>query len=200
MWALLLGSLHLARPYIAWLVCATAFGLAGHLPKLLASLAFRGDYWTTGPLPEIVPFLFAFSSGALLSFICSSLLRTKVLLLALPACLVFGHAFPTAADILLPVSIGCFVLALGSLQWAWLVRLRLKWDVSYGFYLYGWPIQKLLLLEWSALNPWALFAFALPLTAVVAVLSWLTVERPSLQIAQRWLAKQTARDASPLSI
>lgn len=56
-------------------------------------------------------------------------------------------------------------------------------DLSYGLYLYGWPIQQLLL-YWSGqrLSPLVLFVTALACSYVIAWASWTVVERPSLDL------------------
>ncbi len=56
-----------------------------------------------------------------------------------------------------------------------------RWgDISYGTYLYAFPIQQLLLLAWPELSPWALFALATPISLGAGALSWRFVERPFL--------------------
>jgi peptidoglycan/LPS O-acetylase OafA/YrhL len=59
-------------------------------------------------------------------------------------------------------------------------------DLSYGIYLYGWPVQQLLLwLSGQALSPLLLFAAAAPLSAVAAFASWQWVEEPCLRVVHR---------------
>jgi peptidoglycan/LPS O-acetylase OafA/YrhL len=66
-------------------------------------------------------------------------------------------------------------------------RVRLAWlvnraDISYGFYLYAFPIQQILVsLSRNRIGPTALFALAVPLTAGAATLSWYGIERPFLK-------------------
>jgi peptidoglycan/LPS O-acetylase OafA/YrhL len=60
-----------------------------------------------------------------------------------------------------------------------------KNDLSYGVYLYGWPMQQLALLAGAttlALN----IAAATAMTLVCAALSWFAVERPALRLKRRW--------------
>ncbi len=52
-------------------------------------------------------------------------------------------------------------------------------DISYGVYLYGWPIQKLLT-WWGVSNPFALFILALPIAMGLGWLSFRFVERPAM--------------------
>ena len=59
-------------------------------------------------------------------------------------------------------------------------------DISYGLYLYAWPIQQLLVQHFGALhNPWSLFLTALPLTALAAALSWHLIEKPCLRFKKK---------------
>lgn len=54
-------------------------------------------------------------------------------------------------------------------------------DISYGIYIYGYPIQKLILWYCGNLAPWALAALALPAAAFCGWLSWIWVEHPLLK-------------------
>ena len=57
-----------------------------------------------------------------------------------------------------------------------------KTDLSYGIYLYGWPVQQLLLKYLPGVfRPLTLFAAALPLACACAYLSWNLVEKPFLK-------------------
>ena len=80
-------------------------------------------------------------------------------------------------------------------------RLRLhrfgqRQDISYGLYLYAWPIQQLLVQQFDALHhPWSLFLTALPLTVLAATLSWHLVEKPCLRFKPKtggWLPSPLA--------
>ena len=65
-------------------------------------------------------------------------------------------------------------------------------DLSYGTYLYGWPVQKLVLILLPAAAPLALFLLSLPLALGCAVLSWGLVEGPALA----WLKAPVASSSS----
>ena len=54
-------------------------------------------------------------------------------------------------------------------------------DYSYGLYLYGFPIQQLLVMHGYGETPLRLFAAALPLAFVAAIISWHLVEKPALR-------------------
>lgn len=55
-------------------------------------------------------------------------------------------------------------------------------DVSYGVYVYAFPIQQLITVLTGNRNPWLLMASALVATAAVASLSWKFVEKPALRL------------------
>ena len=58
-------------------------------------------------------------------------------------------------------------------------------DISYGLYLYGWPIQKLLAWYVPSLSPWGIFALTLVIAGALAFASWHFVEKPALKIKPR---------------
>ena len=60
-------------------------------------------------------------------------------------------------------------------------------DLSYGVYLYGWPIQQALHALLPAMAATALLVPSLLLSLVVAGLSWFLVEKPALGLKRRLL-------------
>jgi peptidoglycan/LPS O-acetylase OafA/YrhL len=66
-------------------------------------------------------------------------------------------------------------------------RIGSKNDVSYGAYLYGFPLQQLYynyaVKDLLPMNPWINFAVVLPVCLALGWLSWLYVEKP----AKNWL-------------
>lgn len=70
-------------------------------------------------------------------------------------------------------------------------------DLSYGTYLYGWPIQQALHALFPAAAPLILLGPALVLTLIVAALSWLGVEKPALALKARALGRRTLKTIEP---
>lgn len=64
---------------------------------------------------------------------------------------------------------------------AWFARS----DYSYGTYLYGWPIQQLVIGELGVVSPPLVFAISLPVTLAAAAVSWYVVERPAQALKRR---------------
>jgi peptidoglycan/LPS O-acetylase OafA/YrhL len=58
-------------------------------------------------------------------------------------------------------------------------------DLSYGVYLYGWPVQQALHALYPALGAVSLLWPSLAATLVVAALSWFLVEKPALGLKRR---------------
>ena len=62
----------------------------------------------------------------------------------------------------------------------------LRSDLSYGAYLYGWPVQQTLVAGFLAagwkLSPLVLFVLALAGTLLLAWASWVVIERPALRL------------------
>jgi peptidoglycan/LPS O-acetylase OafA/YrhL len=69
-----------------------------------------------------------------------------------------------------------------------LERINNKNDISYGAYLYAWPVQKLLI--WFGFAPplWLLGLCVALLAIGMGWLSWLLVEKPALQLVRRLTA------------
>ena len=66
-------------------------------------------------------------------------------------------------------------------------------DLSYGLYIYGWPVEQTVLFFRPGTGPVALFVIAFSITAVIAFLSWHLVEKRALRWKSRGRrAAQTA--------
>jgi peptidoglycan/LPS O-acetylase OafA/YrhL len=65
-------------------------------------------------------------------------------------------------------------------------------DVSYGVYLYGWPVQKLFLWYFPLMSPWLLFPLSCIACLLLGTMSWYAIEGPCLRF------KPQARSAKPL--
>jgi peptidoglycan/LPS O-acetylase OafA/YrhL len=65
---------------------------------------------------------------------------------------------------------------------AWLRRLTAPGDVSYGIYVYAFPVQQSVAAIWPGIHPLVMFAIAFPVTYGLAFLSWRLVERPALAL------------------
>jgi peptidoglycan/LPS O-acetylase OafA/YrhL len=58
-------------------------------------------------------------------------------------------------------------------------------DVSYGVYLYGWPVQKLFLWYFPKMSPWILFPLSLVVFLIMGAHSWYIVEKQFLKFKKK---------------
>jgi peptidoglycan/LPS O-acetylase OafA/YrhL len=146
----------------------------------LASLA--GQFVVTYPelVGRVIPMLIAFAAGSLLFQFGSR---------------VPGNLVTAAIAIVLLVVIGLLGLIpqLGTLLIAYLLlglgnvlplsRVGARFDISYGVYIYAWPVQQTLALAFHPQLPVPLFILlSLVITAALAFLSCVLIERPALAL------------------
>ncbi|WP_264992898.1 acyltransferase family protein, partial [Mycobacterium montefiorense] len=81
-------------------------------------------------------------------------------------------------------------------------HLRLPTDLSYGTYIYAFPIQQLLAIcGLASLNPFVFTIIATIATMPMAALSWFLIEKPALslksRLTRRWSEAQLSEAAEP---
>lgn len=103
-----------------------------------------------------------------------------------------GIAFLSALGLVLAAlygvlpSVFCFLVAyplvwLGSVSFSPFRWFSSETDLSYGIYLYGWPVTQVIRAAvGDGLSGYELTALALPATGLVAYLSWHLIEKPAL--------------------
>ncbi len=67
-------------------------------------------------------------------------------------------------------------------------RLQLRTDLSYGVYIYSFPLQQVLLVIGLSVHPLLFTAISAAVTLPVAALSWFLVEKPSLTLKSRLIS------------
>jgi peptidoglycan/LPS O-acetylase OafA/YrhL len=73
----------------------------------------------------------------------------------------------------------CFWFAYRTPTWGWLERWG---DPSYGVYLWGWPVQQVLVAKMPGMSPWHNFLIAAVIALCLGYLSWWCLERPVLKL------------------
>jgi peptidoglycan/LPS O-acetylase OafA/YrhL len=63
-----------------------------------------------------------------------------------------------------------------------LAAVGYKADISYGVYLYAWPVQKLLIWLYPGISPWLVFIETTAIASILALGSWWLVEKPFLSL------------------
>jgi len=59
-----------------------------------------------------------------------------------------------------------------------------KWDISYGLYLFAWPVQNTLITFFSDLSPWASALIVLAVSSIFGIASWILIESPTLAFSR----------------
>jgi peptidoglycan/LPS O-acetylase OafA/YrhL len=133
-------------------------------------LVYFGLYYAVGALlflyRDQVPLSFGAAAAALLIWLLSYDTAALVIVsqLTLPyIVIVLGYRGPQAVD--------RFFRRIG--------------DLSYGTYIYAFPVQQLLIHYDTGISPGRLIAYSIPITYACAYLSWHLVERPALRLRRR---------------
>lgn len=124
-----------------------------------------------------------FSLGAALQAARAMVPLSATLLAALAVATALGHATPLYRPLLFATeAYGAVWLALAP---RWPESVDPRHDLSYGVYLYGWPVQQALHATLPGIGLAAAILLSLALTLPVAAASWLLVERPALALKRR---------------
>lgn len=185
-----------------WVAGAGVLGLL-RFPRLtsiaIAALGAVCIGWPmlTGKLPNVFWFGLVlqgfFGAGAIACLLRRYIPISTGLMIAIAvACLVMRHSIH--ATPFLWLAVGYFAL-----WFAYVPRLpSIPWDldVSYGVYLWAYPLKQCLVQFAGISNPLILFVTVLPPVLVFATGSWLFIEKPALKLKDwRWRrapAMQTA--------
>jgi peptidoglycan/LPS O-acetylase OafA/YrhL len=92
----------------------------------------------------------------------------------------------------------CAAIAYTTAWFAFHPHLRVKipariGDVSYGLYVYAFPIQQTVIYNFAAIGPWTLFAVALPITAFVGWVSWHVIEKRALALKGKVFRRSSSK-------
>ena len=96
------------------------------------------------------------------------------------------------------VTVPYVLLTVGYSTLPWLRRLSAPGDVSYGIYIYAFPVQQYLAHLRPGTNPWVAAAAAFPITYGLAYASWRIIEKPALRLKRHLPgARQRVRSVAP---
>jgi peptidoglycan/LPS O-acetylase OafA/YrhL len=159
------------------------------------------EFWL-GSLNTTLDLTAAFLVGAGFFVFRGTLLQDRgpgFVLALLAACLA-AMLVPALSDIAV-VTLGgvcvfwlAFTADLGPLQ-----TVNDRWDISYGVYLYGWPIASVLLWHHRDVTPFELAVEALLASLAVGAASWFLVEKPVKEAVMTLWATYSARRAPSAS-
>jgi peptidoglycan/LPS O-acetylase OafA/YrhL len=179
-----LGGL-LRRP----IVCLVAAGLL--LSSLVYPAVFLQMHWPRHVeallgLPDVVFRL----TGVYLVGVCFYLFRNRLVFrpwLGWPAACVLVGVFamaPSFGELALVLCGGYLMFYLGRMRLPCLSGMSRFPDISYGIYLYGWPVEALWIWFHRG-SPWITFFVSTIICFGLGWLSWHFVERPALTLKRR---------------
>jgi len=170
--------------------------LAALLGVGLLAIALDASNWHDWDFTGSVLWLLAFFvMGMLLQRLGPRALDGRIALLALAG---LTASVPLHAFILMfPLCGGYLVIYLALNRALPIIPAARFGDLSYGLYIYGWPVEQTLLYLRPDASWWELFLIAYPATAVVAFLSWHFVEKRALRLKPAALAGTTRPVPAP---
>lgn len=97
-------------------------------------------------------------------------------------CLVLNNAWSIThliAYLFVPV-LFCYIARL-----SWFRKLRIKHDISYGIYLYGWPVQQFILFLFPGIGYYAYMFLSMLIATLFAYISFVWIEKPFMNIGKK---------------
>ncbi|MEP3525029.1 MAG: acyltransferase [Hyphomicrobiales bacterium] len=139
-------------------------------------------YHDSGHLDHLIRMAFAFYLGSLAWTLRARFVLSVWIVSGLSVLVVlFTHfALPLREQIQI-IFLAYGVLWLGHFSGGKLQSFIDKQDYSYGVYIIGFPVQQTLMLYNESMTPTQNFLMAVPITLVLAALSWNLVERPAMK-------------------
>jgi peptidoglycan/LPS O-acetylase OafA/YrhL len=177
---LLKGSLR----YLVLVAVLAALAMAGVAEFRATNVIAATLLGAPNPNLQLLPM---FGAGALYALFQRNISYSHALALiaalALTICLFFAAVVPLALAVFGGYLIFWFAFRCPVLR---ISRFAINTDLSYGIYLYAWPIQSTIAFFTArSINPWALSAVSLALAAAAAWASWTLIEKPALALAHR---------------
>jgi peptidoglycan/LPS O-acetylase OafA/YrhL len=186
------GSLWtLSSEFLCYVLAAIALGYSKtwRAPAVILALCIAAMLYTLESRSEFIfyqiksarflPFLIVFAVGSLMATTESTWNNTKsrIVLAVLSILTLIATSQTKEAYILGNIAIAVSVLAIGTSFKDRLISG--KYDISYGIYIYAWPVQQIVINE-TGLSLYPSLLLTVAITLVLAAASWRFVEKPFL--------------------
>jgi len=175
-----MGLLKKARYSVAALI------VAGLLTIILQAYQ---DQNGLGALFQAAKFSFCFLLGVV-AYLSRSRLRTHVCWLSITALLIVVTT-RTPLELLAYIILDAHLaIVVGSTNFGVVTQWTQQNDISYGTYIYGWPVQQFVVTSSPLLGVFSFGAVSVIAATILGYLSWRMIEQPALRLKQRdWIAK-----------
>jgi peptidoglycan/LPS O-acetylase OafA/YrhL len=199
------GSTWTLVPELMCYIAVAVFGLAGLLKRrwlipslfvlmlVVSALVMRWDTFEELWTPQWVAARFAimFLAGALLHQY-RDVIPARWSWVAICLVIVFASCLLPNYRLVAAIPFAYAILVSGALIHN--KRLRLQTDLSYGVYIYAWPVQQMLVVfGLASLNPIVFSGVAAVATLPFAAVSWFVIEKPALSLKSRLKRKSIAQ-------
>jgi peptidoglycan/LPS O-acetylase OafA/YrhL len=124
----------------------------------------------------------AFAAGMCLFFICKTYPLSGVLAIIALVGLIIGGASGNLRDVAFPIFGSYAIIYLGFSKTISLGRAARFGDVSYGTYLYGWPVEQCVRAAFGdGAKWWIVFSLSVPIALLLGFVSWHAIEKVALR-------------------
>lgn len=156
------------------IVLAIAFSLFVFAPLFISKIHFGGSAYHLGR------YEFCFLLGVLAFHFREQVSLSAWSLVLSAAFVIACHdtAFEAAAYTILTAHL---VIVFGTRDYGILSAYNRKSDISYGTYIYGWPVQQSLVLV-PGIGTYLLLVLSLMIVPLFAIVSWHVIEKPVLEL------------------
>ncbi|MGD0962239.1 MAG: acyltransferase [Methylomonas sp.] len=173
---LVLGGMGLIKNRIYWLMAALLLISLFLYAKQAAGIEVFGYHFKfQDPIYKLAVFFFVGGCYYLFSDRLRINYKTCLLLFVI---VVTGLFSKTLSEVVLAVAGGGVLFTFAYWNIYHIKRFQTLSDLSYGVYLYAWPIQKILIFYIPGISPWTVFIMTTPICLVLGWLSWNLVEKP----------------------
>lgn len=177
------AACYLLLAFVAWFGFVTKrrftwlFGPSWTIAGGILLVRFGHD---TTPLDQTARFLLCFSLGVGFYVFRNQIVLSIFGVAAVSVLFWFTIGSPLERIVSL-FATGYAIVWLGKLRTGHLRSLTNRIDLSYGIYIFGWPITQTLMLVQPSISVWSLTLLSLVLAIAVALPSWLLIERPAMR-------------------
>lgn len=133
--------------------------------------------------------IFCFATGAAMALHKDRVQVNKSLIVAMLIMCVMTWRCQNVISYLFPLTVAITLLYATSV--GPLVILRPKHDISYGLYLWHWPVYQVLFTFLSGLNPYLFFVLGMVVTMAISYLSARLVEEPCMELGRKLGKRET---------
>jgi peptidoglycan/LPS O-acetylase OafA/YrhL len=175
---LLLGVFSLIKKKIGWLLFFTTFFLIvfiGQIFNLKIITIFLSNYI----VKEFVDIycIFSFFIGGTYYLFGRPYLNRKPIIIISAILMLVSFYFNYIVEYALPIFGGYIALSFAVKTIPILLKFNKLPDISYGIYLYGWPISKVLIYYQPKINFWMLNVESMVLAVLFGLFSWYFIEK-----------------------